>query len=98
MSFAESRRKSIVAAPSMRINWVAFIAANFLAEKFDTAYSTIESFRDTWKADTSSDPYEESEMVFFYALLLQSDELTAVYFISTASLSQHACQWQSACE
>lgn len=62
--FCETRRKIIVGRPSIRAHWSAYIVANYLADRYDTAIDIINQYSKNFGVDPKF-PYEESEIVLF---------------------------------
>lgn len=72
--FLESRRRSIVIRPAARLNWIAFIAANYMMKQYDVAFDLIFKYRDAWKGE-NMDRYEESEILLYQNRCLEKQGL-----------------------
>lgn len=61
--FIESRRKILIAKPSIPSSWVAYAVANYFGGLYDTSFDIISKYQNA--CSDKGDKYQESELVLF---------------------------------
>lgn len=67
--FVETRRQLLHIKPTVRQNWVAYAAANFLAGHYETGFHVVEKYNET-VTERDSD-YGESELLLFQNMCIE---------------------------